>query len=404
VVYICIPAYNEARTIGVLLWKIRQVMAEFNRDYQLLVVDDASTDATPSVLEPYQRVLPLTVIRHAERRGYAASLEELLREAVRRSSYPRRDVIVTLQADFTEEPAEIPSFVKRIEGGADVVSSAARFEDSKAPRVVHWARRVLGFLVRRLRMPGTESDPFSGFRAYRVVCVKKALEGRGGAPILMRQGWAANAELLQAVQPYCRRHEVVPAVLRYDRSQRASRFSFWPTVREILRIAPPNTNSRSAEGAGLADEAAKAAKAAPAARRPRPSRRRGRRPAAGPVEAAAAGAAPEPEERRGAVGDGVEEAAGVGPAPARPRRPRGGRGRGRRTGAASAAREAEPAQAGAGVTSPTPETGREQASGSGGTRPGRPRRSRRSGRGNGTSSPPGMEPGTAGERTEPPGD
>src|SRR5690606_17016401 len=190
VVYICIPAYNEARTIGVLLWKIRQVMAEFNRDYQLLVVDDASTDATPSVLEPYQRVLPLTVIRHAERRGYAASLEELLREAVRRSSYPRRDVIVTLQADFTEEPAEIPSFVKRIEGGADVVSSAARFEDSKAPRVVHWARRVLGFLVRRLRMPGTESDPFSGFRAYRVVCVKKALEGRGGAPILMRQGWA----------------------------------------------------------------------------------------------------------------------------------------------------------------------------------------------------------------------
>src|SRR5690606_25000651 len=116
VIYICIPSYNEARTVGVLLWKIRQVMAGFHRDYQILVVDDGSTDDTPAVLEPYKRVLPLTVVRNEVRRGYAASLELLLREAVQRATYPRRDVIVTLQADFTDEPEEIPAFVKRIEG------------------------------------------------------------------------------------------------------------------------------------------------------------------------------------------------------------------------------------------------------------------------------------------------
>ena len=42
-IYICIPAYNEADTVGVLLWKIRRVMENFPRDYELLVLDDAST-------------------------------------------------------------------------------------------------------------------------------------------------------------------------------------------------------------------------------------------------------------------------------------------------------------------------------------------------------------------------
>src|SRR5690606_33465820 len=142
VIYICIPSYNEARTVGVLLWKIRQVMAGFHRDYQILVVDDDSTDDTPAVLEPYKRVLPLTVFRNEVRRGYAASLELLLREAVQRATYPRRDVIVTLQADFTDEPEEIPAFVKRIEGGADVVTGTMVQEPGSGPRAAGWERRA----------------------------------------------------------------------------------------------------------------------------------------------------------------------------------------------------------------------------------------------------------------------
>jgi len=68
-IYICIPAYNEAATIGVLLWKIRQVMTDFPRDYELLVLDDGSSDETEDVLAPYARVLPLTVLRNRERQG-----------------------------------------------------------------------------------------------------------------------------------------------------------------------------------------------------------------------------------------------------------------------------------------------------------------------------------------------
>src|SRR4051812_36662127 len=101
-IYVCIASHNEARTVGVLLWKIRQVLTALGRDFELLVLDDASTDGTQAVLEPYGRVLPLTIFRHNERQGYASSMETLLREAVRRAPYPKRDVIVTIQADFTE--------------------------------------------------------------------------------------------------------------------------------------------------------------------------------------------------------------------------------------------------------------------------------------------------------------
>jgi len=50
VLYICIPAYNEAQTVGVLLWRIRKVFQEYSREYEILVFDDGSTDDTAETL------------------------------------------------------------------------------------------------------------------------------------------------------------------------------------------------------------------------------------------------------------------------------------------------------------------------------------------------------------------
>jgi len=243
VIYICIPALNEAPTVGVLLWRIRQVMAEFRRDYHLIVLDDGSTDATAEVLAPYEKVLPLTLLRNERTGGYAAALERLLRETVARSTHPKRDITVVLQADFTEPPEEIPALVKKLEGGADVVGSAVAGVDRELPRGLRWSRRGLPWLLGRSALPKEGGDPLSGFRAYRVHVIKRAMQDREGAPLLTRQGWAANAELLMAVAPHTRRADQSAVQLKYLRRDRETRFDAWPTLKEtweLVRRAPRN--------------------------------------------------------------------------------------------------------------------------------------------------------------------
>jgi glycosyltransferase involved in cell wall biosynthesis len=130
VLYICIPVHNEAPTIGVLLWKIRGALQDFARDYELVVYDDASTDATAEVLEPYGRVLPLTVLSGSQRRGYGGALDALARYVATHTRYPRRDAMIVMQGDFTDQPEHIPEMVKRFEGGADVVVTERRMTDA----------------------------------------------------------------------------------------------------------------------------------------------------------------------------------------------------------------------------------------------------------------------------------
>ena len=124
-IYVCIPSHDEGPTVGLVLWKIRKVFGEFGREYQLLVADDASTDRTAETLEPYLKVLPLTVVRNERKVGYAGSMESLLRLALERSDRPRRDCAVVMHADFSHGPQFLPDMVRQMESGADLVVAEA---------------------------------------------------------------------------------------------------------------------------------------------------------------------------------------------------------------------------------------------------------------------------------------
>lgn len=235
VIYICIPVHNEEPTIGVLLWKIRNVMGEFGRDYELLVQDDASTDGTHDVLRRYRRTLPLRVFQSPDHLGYAGALESLLREAVNRAAYPKRDAIVTLQGDFTEHPEHLVPLIKTLEGGADVVAGSLGEDREGIPLSVRFARwaapRILGSALQGCPV----SDPLCGYRIYRVIVLKKALRDLGTDPLLRRPGWAANLELLELAVHHARRVEEVPLGLRYDIRARKTRFKTLQTLRDIAR-------------------------------------------------------------------------------------------------------------------------------------------------------------------------
>jgi glycosyltransferase involved in cell wall biosynthesis len=232
-IYVCIPSYNEAPTIGLLLWKIRQVFAGFPREYQLLVLDDGSNDLTPEVLERYTRVLPLTVVRHQERTGYAASIEELLREAVNRTDRPKRDAAILMHADFAHGPHFIPDLVRRIESGADIVIAQARLqgEPSRTRRLI---RRFAPVLLRGVvSVPGV-TDVVSGFAIFRLVTLRNAFRS-GPAPLLTAQSWAANAELYERAARHARRVETITSVERGDLRQRGTRVNPWDTALAVWR-------------------------------------------------------------------------------------------------------------------------------------------------------------------------
>lgn len=246
-IFVCVPVHNEARTAGLVLWKVRQVFTALQREYHLLVSDDGSTDDTAEVLAAYARVLPMTVVPHAERRGYARSLEELLRLALQRTDRPKRDCAITLHADFVHSPEVMEEMVKRLESGADLVVAELLEAVGPPPRPFRWVRRWAS----RLLPVGGLKDPISGFAALRLMVLRQALRHDPARPLLTTEGWCASAELLARLTPHARRVDAVPARARYDLHQRLSRVKPWRQLVETWRARPIIRAARSSATALL---------------------------------------------------------------------------------------------------------------------------------------------------------
>lgn len=101
---VVIPVHNEAGNIGPLLAEIADALGEV-ADYEVVVVDDSSTDETPAVLAHAQRDLPrLRVLRHQAQAGQSTALRTGVRHA-------RGRLIATLDGDGQNDPADIPKLL-----------------------------------------------------------------------------------------------------------------------------------------------------------------------------------------------------------------------------------------------------------------------------------------------------
>ncbi|MFL5519922.1 MAG: glycosyltransferase family 2 protein [Gemmatimonadales bacterium] len=232
-IYVCIPSHDEGPTVGLLLWRIRQVFTGFPREYQLLVGDDGSTDSTAEILQPYSRVLPLTVLRSERRLGYASTVEGLLRHAAQRTDRPKRDCAIVMHADFTHGPQYLPELVRRIESGADLVvgEGVLQGEESRPHRLL---RRWAPMLLRSRVGVRNVHDVVSGYMAIRLGTLKTAMKEADGK-LLRLEGWAANAELIGRIGRLARKVETVPTVERHDLRQRSSRVEPWDATRALWK-------------------------------------------------------------------------------------------------------------------------------------------------------------------------
>ena len=234
--YICIPAYNEAPTVGLLLWRLRSVMQELAREYEILVYNDGSTDATAETLSSYTEVLPLLVLGDSRRVGYARALDALARAVAKRTRYPRRDAMITMQADFTDRPEDLPELVKRFEGGADVVVGEREMSPSW-PGPAKLLRRVAPLVTRPFVDVSNVKDPFGTLRAYRISVLRDMIKAAGDEPIVQSDGWSANVEMLVRAGRFARRIEATSFSPRYELRPRESRVRPWRGAIDLFKSA-----------------------------------------------------------------------------------------------------------------------------------------------------------------------
>ncbi|MEE8135214.1 MAG: glycosyltransferase [Gemmatimonadales bacterium] len=247
-IYICVATHNNARSIGLLLWKMRKVFHEVPREYHVLAADYGSTDETREVLENYQGAVPLS-IEQLDTTGYARTLEGLLRVALARSDRPKRDLAITLPADYRASPAIIPTLVRSFESGADViVGETQEGERSFGRRLV---RRSAAWLLRPgVRVPGVR-DLTSGVNGYRLVTLRNSLRNVAG-PLLQTEGMCADAELLARAAGSARQVAVVHATEHHTPATDSNDVGPWSLAMNLFRagrslsVPPPTVEATRA--------------------------------------------------------------------------------------------------------------------------------------------------------------
>jgi glycosyltransferase involved in cell wall biosynthesis len=139
-VSVVIPAYNEAPNLPALLAELAPSLESLGAPYEILLVDDGSTDATREVLAALQQGHPaLRVLRFRRNAGQSAAFLAGFEAA-------RGEVVVTLDADLQNNPADIPRLLRELEGKDAVLGVRAKRRDSflrrASSRVANAVRRA----------------------------------------------------------------------------------------------------------------------------------------------------------------------------------------------------------------------------------------------------------------------
>ena len=160
---VLIPVFNEEKTLQEIYKRVDQTGLAF----EILFIDDGSTDSTPEILKKLSLHKQFSLIRFEENRGKGAAIRAGIAAA-------KGDVIIIQDANLEYDPREYPNLLKPIEEGiAEVVFGSRFFGGARRP-VMFWhmvANKILTFIT-NLLYDNILSDMETGYKVF----IKKAIE------------------------------------------------------------------------------------------------------------------------------------------------------------------------------------------------------------------------------------
>jgi glycosyltransferase involved in cell wall biosynthesis len=152
-VSIIVPAYNEEEGVSTTLAAIKSAMSQQPVEYELIVVDDGSTDGTADAVLQQAGV---RLIQHHTNRGYGAALKSGIRQA-------RHDWIAIIDADGSYPPSTLPTLLQEMQECDMVVGARPPTRIAAVRRPAKWLLVRLAEYMAETRIP----DLNSGLRVFR---------------------------------------------------------------------------------------------------------------------------------------------------------------------------------------------------------------------------------------------
>lgn len=204
---VIVPVYNEVENVTPLCNRLQESLSRLDRSYEVILVDDGSTDGSWEKLrEISARILHVRLIRFRRNFGQTAAISAGINHA-------RGTIMITMDADLQNDPADIPLLLERIDKGVDVVSG--------------WRRdRKEAFLSRRLpsMVANAIISRITGVRLHDYGCTLKAY----------------RRDLMQNVNLYGEMHRFIPALTSWVGG----------SVEEVVVSHQPRLRGKSKYGLG----------------------------------------------------------------------------------------------------------------------------------------------------------
>jgi glycosyltransferase involved in cell wall biosynthesis len=205
-----IPAFNEAQRIGPTLRRAHQFLAARPARFEMLVVDDGSTDGTVALVTALAAELPgLRVLCSPANRGKGHAVRLGMRAAIGR-------IRLFSDADGSTPIEELDALLRVLAAGADIAIGSRYLAASRVTRPQPWFRRVWSRLanrvVQRLLLPGV-ADTHCGFKAFTAAAAEQIF---GTCTV---DGWSFDLEVLARARAYGLRIQEVP--VRWENDERS---------------------------------------------------------------------------------------------------------------------------------------------------------------------------------------